>query len=168
VKAFFDSLEHIDHIQTLVDACERDTEWLEYKKASEPFTDTNEISKDVSAFANSSGGVIIYGVSTDRQDKTKPVLIEGVHAKNRETFDRVVNSRIQPPIQGLQIKMIPQDSPQVTVVYVPPSDGAPHQNAGDHKYYRRAASSLSPCPMISWRCISAEGRGRCSRSDSTP
>jgi hypothetical protein len=146
VKAFFDSLQHIDHIQTLVDACERESEGLEYKKASEPFTDTNEISKDVSAFANSSGGVIIYGVSTDRQDKTKPALIEGVHAKNRETFDRVVNSRIQPPIPGLQIKMIPQDSPRVMVVYVPQSDGAPHQNAGDHKYYRRAGIESLPMP----------------------
>src|SRR5688500_4308542 len=32
------------------------------------------------------------------------------------------------------------------VVYVPQSDGAPHQNAGDHKYYRRAGIESLPMP----------------------
>jgi hypothetical protein len=145
MKAFFDNLSTIADVQALIDATERESDVLDYKKASNPFGNTNEISKDVSAFANSSGGVMIFGVSTDDQDKTKPVKIEGVHHKNRETFDRVVNSQIRPLIKGIQVKMIPPDSPKVMVVYVPQSDEAPHQNGGDNKYYRR--SGVESLPM---------------------
>lgn len=146
MRAFYDGLQSIDNIQALIDSPERENDVLEYKGAAQKFgnTEKNEISKDVSAFANSNGGVIIFGVATDPSDKTKPSAIEGVNVTNIETFDRVVNSRIQPSIQGWQKKLIPPDNPRVMVVYVPQSEDPPHQNLADKKYYRRAGTESVP------------------------
>ena len=62
---FFDNLKTLDDIQALIDDAERESEVLEYKTASNHFDnrDKGEIAKDVPAMANSSGGVIIYGVA---------------------------------------------------------------------------------------------------------
>ena len=51
--------------------------------------------KDVSAMANSLGGVIIYGISTDANDKTLPVDIVQIDSRNIEILDRVINARAQ-------------------------------------------------------------------------
>jgi len=94
--------------------------------------------------ANSGGGTIIYGVSTDPKDKTRPVAIEPIAIVNVETFDRVVNSEIRPPILGLSKKLFPADKPQVMIVDVPESENPPHQSLFDNKYYRRSAIETKP------------------------
>lgn len=147
MRDFFEDLRTIDKIQSLIDGCERESEVLEYKRASVSFDERakKEIAKDVSAMANSSGGVIVFGVGTDEDDKTKPTSIEGLSIKNIETFDRVINSRIQPPIRGLRKKVLPEGAPQAMVVYIPASEERPHQNVSDKKYYRR--SGVESIPM---------------------
>ncbi|WP_447963975.1 AlbA family DNA-binding domain-containing protein [Nitrospira sp. Ecomares 2.1] len=124
----------------------RENSTIEYKEAHQKFSNTNEIGKDVSAFANSVGGLIFYGVKCDPNDPTKPKAITGLEPRNIETFDRVVNSSIHHPIKGIKKKLIPDHNPQVMLVYVPQSDESPHQNAGDNKYYVRLGSESKPMP----------------------
>jgi hypothetical protein len=102
-----------------------------------------DVAKDVSAFANSGGGVIIYGVRTD-VDKTLPVDVEGIESRNIETFDRIVNAHIRPEIPGLQRRVLIRDNLTLMVVHVPQSDEAPHQSLTDHRYYRRAGAESLP------------------------
>ena len=58
----FDSLATLDDVQALIDSGMRESEVLEYKTATAVFSDNDkrEIAKDVSAMANSLGGIIIY------------------------------------------------------------------------------------------------------------
>lgn len=99
----------------------------------------NELAKDVSAFANSAGGRIVYGIIEENHSPTG--IDGGVDPAQitREWIEQVIRSRIQPVVQGVVIKPIRLtngffcyviDIPQAIAL-------APHQ-AFDNKYYRRA------------------------------
>lgn len=103
----------------------------------------NEIAKDVSAFANSAGGDILYGVF---QTETPPASFKGidggVNPKNipPEWIEQVINSNIQPRIAGIRITPIElkttHPSYYAYAIHIPASDNAPHQ-ASDKRYYKR-------------------------------
>jgi len=98
----------------------------------------NEISKDISSFANSDGGIIIYGVI---EKDNKPLKIDdGFDPKEigKEWIEQVINSRISPKIENLKIYPInlSNSSKVIYVIDIPQSNKAPHQ-ASDKKYYKR-------------------------------
>jgi hypothetical protein len=147
MSELFETLNSLADIESLIEGCVRESETLEYKGAAAQFDekDKGEIAKDVSAMANSGGGLIVYGITTDRSDKTKPAALAPIYLKNIETFDRVVNSQIKPPIKNLRKKVIPRDQPRVMLIDVPESEDPPHQSLHDKKYYRR--SGVESLPM---------------------
>ena len=83
-------------IQSLIDDKVQESLHLDYKEAravgktSKQYFD---FAKDASAFANSDGGVLIYGV---KEQGHLPVSITGIdHSKfNREFFEQVIRSNI--------------------------------------------------------------------------
>ena len=117
---------------------------LDYKRAAslEKSDDKRiEITKDVSSFANSSGGTIIYGVA-EFQDGDRRHLPERPDPIQRaeiskEWLEQIIQT-IQPRIEGLQVYPVAWDEKANTVCYVveiPQSDTA-HQ-ARDHRYHMR-------------------------------
>ena len=97
-----------------------------------------EIAKDVSAFANSAGGYIVYGISEENHKASSISPIDGT-IFTKEWIEQVIQSRIQRKIDGLSIKpvRINQDLKQsVYVVAVPESPSAPHMTS-DKKFYKR-------------------------------
>lgn len=96
-----------------------------------------ELSKDVSAFANSDGGTIIYGVIEKNHIPTE--IDGGIEAKGkREWIEQILNSRIYPRIPDIKIFPIGlKDKPgyNIFVIELPPGTTA-HQ-ASDLRYYRR-------------------------------
>jgi Putative DNA-binding domain len=118
---------------------------LDYKGAgSLAATDgkKKEIAKDISAFANSDGGIVIYGM-LEHNDKAKSHLPEKLDPIDRtviskEWLEQVINSNIQPKIIGLTIHPIPLASAAHHVAYVVkiPKSNTAHQ-ASDKKYYKR-------------------------------
>lgn len=139
----------ISKLETLIrDEVEEHLE-LEYKRAAAlGKTDKvkNEISKDVSAFANSAGGTLIYGIAegTDSR-KHLPETIDWITDPEitKEWLENVIISRIQPRIPGLQISTVRSETGSVFVVEVPQSMTV-HQ-ASDKKYYKR--HNFSSVPM---------------------
>ena len=97
-----------------------------------------EISKDVSAFANSDGGVIIYGIEEQNHVPKSFSFIDG-NKITKEWLENKIDGNIQQNIEGLLIHPIRIDGKleqTVFIVQIPMSSDAPHIN-GDKKYYCR-------------------------------
>ncbi len=96
-----------------------------------------ELTKDVAAFANSDGGVLIYGV---REKDHLPVAIDdGVKDADikREWIESVILNDISPHADGVTIIPIPRDTGRsLYVIEIAKSFRGPHQSL-DHKYYKR-------------------------------
>jgi hypothetical protein len=118
---------------------------LDYKAS--PALDKNkrdDISKDVSAFANSDGGTLIYGII--EKDNLPISKDSGVENKkmSREQLEQIISSNITPRIDGIKIKQIPLSTDRsIFVVSIPKSHRAPHQ-ARDKKYYKRFNFESTP------------------------
>lgn len=100
-----------------------------------------EITKDVSAMANSAGGLLIYGIA-EYNNPDKRHLPEKIMPVNRTDFPRewleqVINS-IRPRIDGILIHSVNLNSGENEVVYIVeiPQSHTAHQ-AGNQRYYKR-------------------------------
>ena len=117
---------------------------LDYKRAdSLAKTDgkKTEVTKDVSSFANSSGGVLIYGVAefADEPRKHLPERLDPIQRSeiSKEWLDQVIQT-IQPRIEGVVIHPVTISEPDNTVCYVVevPQSHTAHM-ARDHRYHKR-------------------------------
>jgi hypothetical protein len=124
----------------LIASQEKESLILEYKACdalAQNDDKKNELSKDVSAFANSAGGTIIYGIVEGSNVPTK--LDIGFDRKkiSKEWLEQVINSRIQRRIDGVVINQVELTTGSVAyVVVIPQSTRAPHQ-AHDKRFYKR-------------------------------
>ena len=128
-------------VMALIVADVRESLTLDYKRSAALGRDNaprKELSKDVSAFANSAGGMIVYGM-VEKNGKPDS-LDEGCDdaVVSREFIEQIINSTIQPRIHGIVIRQIPRGQGRsIYVISIPQATSlAPHQ-AVDNKYYRR-------------------------------
>ena len=127
-------IHSLEDIESLIQDQIGESLTLEYKK--DLGTKNSEIAKDISAFANTSGGVIIYGIEEDGRIPTSKHWIEG--AKIKEKIENIILTVIQPRLRDVVINPIsnPENSSQaIFVVNIPESPDSPHM--ADHSYYRR-------------------------------
>lgn len=132
-----------EDIEALIHNHVQESFTLDYKRSEALDNDSarkKELSKDVSAFANSAGGVLVYGVI---EEKHLPAGIDDGYDPriiSREWIEHVINSNIQRHIDGIRIKQIElkKRSPGrvIYVVSVPQSKRAPHM-ANGHIFYKR-------------------------------
>lgn len=100
-----------------------------------------EITKDVSAMANSAGGIIVYGIAENpREDKRHlPGKITPVDRTKypREWLEQIIQA-IRPRIDGIVIHAVHLKSGETHAAYVVeiPQSNTAHQ-ASDHRYYKR-------------------------------
>ena len=107
------------------------------------------MSRDVSAFANSRGGFLIYGLDdSGKIDGGVPVdLMNGTI----EWLDNLVPGLVEPRLRGYRLKRIErsgansaiQNGNAVIVIEFPDSEDAPHQ-ARDNRYYIRNNGKKEP------------------------
>ncbi len=117
---------------------------LEYK-ASPALQKTDkkkaELAKDVSSFANSAGGIIIYGICEDEDNHLPRNLDEGLNPIeiNKEWVEDVLQGNIHPRILGIDINQVNLETShpgKVAYVLTIPQGETAHQ-ASDKKYYKR-------------------------------
>lgn len=119
---------------------------IEYKSAAaleKSDGKRKELTKDVSAMANSAGGVIIYGIKEfdEKEKRHLPERIDPIDRTiiSKEWLEQVIGN-IQPRIPNFRIFPIPaiEERPTTKVVYVVEIEPSvtPHQ-ATDKRYYRR-------------------------------
>lgn len=124
-------------LQAFVDSRVQESVTLDYKRLA-ALDNREEISKDISAFANSAGGVIVYGIVEEGQFPSHVDLSVPQKPLDRETLENVITSTIYPRVDGLLIQPIPLSSGATAYVVDIPAASvfAPHQ-AKDKRYYRR-------------------------------
>ena len=117
---------------------------LEYKAAEaldRLETKKKEITKDVSAMANSAGGILIYGISEFSVENKKhlPEKITPVDRRSfpREWVEQIIQA-IRPRIDGIVIHSVNLSSDENHTAYIVeiPQSNTAHQ-ASDHRYYKR-------------------------------
>lgn len=133
-----------EKIQRLIDDKIEEGSQLDYKAAGAfERTDSRktEITKDVSAFANSTGGTIIYGLKEFNSDDRKylPEKIDPIDGRNfsREWLDQIIG-QINPRIENVLITPVRVGAEMWQTCYVVeiPKSHTAHQ-ARDLRYYRR-------------------------------
>ena len=113
---------------------------LDYKSAgalSKIDKKKDEITKDVSALANSDGGIIVYGINEKENKPDSFSYVDG-NIFTKEWLENIINT-IQPRITGIEIFPIRNEGKIEETVYVvkgPKSIDAPHM-ARSKKYYKR-------------------------------
>ncbi|WP_030390999.1 RNA-binding domain-containing protein, partial [Streptomyces sp. NRRL S-241] len=88
----------------------RETQWLDAKKAPYRLTEdpkaVEELTKDVAAFANGGGGVIVVGIAT-RLEHDEEVLdhVVGVDpaAVNVDQIRKLIRQRVSPAPRGVRV-----------------------------------------------------------------
>lgn len=114
--------------------------------------DRANLSKAISGFGNSEGGVIVWGIDC-RDDGTKGDVAQcKVPIDNPKRF----LSRLEGVISGCtvpvhshirhQVVEIGNSNTGFVATYIPKSYLAPHQTVSSYQYYMRAGSSFSPVP----------------------
>ncbi|GGY95707.1 hypothetical protein GCM10010300_44640 [Streptomyces olivaceoviridis] len=104
----------------------KECSWLDVK--SQPYKLGNpaaeeEFCKDVAAFANLHGGLLVIGFSTAaKQDGEIIEAITPIRTAeiNREQYRKILRSRVKPYIRGLEVEWHPIDSEAgILVIYIP-------------------------------------------------
>jgi Putative DNA-binding domain len=133
-------------ILALKEQSEPEGPYLEFKSAK-LLNQKNEkvfetLSKELTAFANAAGGVLIIGVEEDSNhcfDKVEPISDS---TKTVSWLEDGLLPRITPPL-AMTVDEISMDSGRIMVIAVAPSPSAPHQ-AGDLRYYARRLFRVDP------------------------
>jgi hypothetical protein len=116
-----------------------------------------EISKDVSAFANSAGGTIVYGVLEDKHVPTKIDVGYLPTEINKEWLEHVIHGNIQRRIDGIRINPVRLTGSAagkvLYVVSIPQSVRAPHM-AADNRFYKRFDFESKPMEEYEVRDVS--------------
>lgn len=127
-----------DIINSTSDASIEETIIFDAKKEIPP--KNSDVAKDVSAMANSAGGVIVFGIEEDvngRPTIPSPLELKG----QRERIDNIIKTSISevPVFSVSAIESEADSSKGYLVLIIPPSERAPHMVVvkNDRRYYGR-------------------------------
>jgi len=120
---------------------------LDYKKQ---LLGDNKLLKQVSAFANTQGGFLIFGVEeTGKGGYPKENFGINKSQLNKERIEQIILGNIQPRLNvKIQIVEHPDSSKAILVIQIPNSYLKPHMNSRDNKFYKRYEFEALPMTEI--------------------
>lgn len=136
----------LEHILEMRDRGDSESATLEFKSCR-LFDQKNDkifetLSKEITALANSIGGVLIIGVEEDTDRRISKIVPVADGKKHEAWIEDGLLSRITPSLH-LAITRIEADGGHLLVIDVPLSLNAPHQSA-DKRYYARRLFRVDP------------------------
>lgn len=105
-----------------------ESDQIDWKRAApaEGNLKDSDLVKDIAAFANSGGGMVVFGVAEKEGRATGRVDVGEVTETFIRTLRRVAISGIQPPVFGLDVVRLGDDGARALAVVVPASLDVPH------------------------------------------
>jgi len=144
-------------LQNLAAAGVEENEWMEFKGVSHLDTKDDKVkeiwSKSLGAFANSSGGLLIWGINAPHKAANGTSFAKDA-ARLADRLGETLNSVIQPHVPGVLISPVLQNSgPEGFVVcLIPESRFAPHLSLFPRReFFIRCQDSSIPTPYAALR-----------------
>src|SRR5580704_4995005 len=130
-----------------------------------------ELSREISAFANSEGGTLVVGITERREGKMR--VADGIDegsdpkVKTRDWLQQLVHGNVSPYLPGLSVRTIPlsgTEAGRVAYAITVPKGSTAYQ-AKDRKYYGRSESEIQALPDHEVRLRMMMGRTARARVD---
>ena len=157
INDYFEKID-IDEIERFVNDGQEENLNIEFKTVNHPnYNDKNKdydkknISKSLSGFANSDGGIIVWGIEAKENKKKQDIAFQKKPISELTKFLNILNrlegQSVTPVIIGVKHKKIEISNDYGYIItYVPASDLAPHMaNYADKHYYKRSGDSFYTC-----------------------
>jgi hypothetical protein len=123
--------------------------------------DRYEFLADVSSFANSSGGEIIFGIA---EAKGAPTRISGLTIANPDQeilrLEQILRTGVRPPINGIETRAIPLAAGNCAILMrIPRSWNTPHQigQQGSYRFFGRDSNGKYQLDVDSLRTLFRQG-----------
>lgn len=128
------------HLTALVEAGVSENTYLDFKRdlPGRDARGTQDLLADVSAFANSSGGDLLYGIEEDGEGRAANIVPQGgnMDEEARRVQDVLMNN-IEPRVPGLQVVPITVEGGFVLAIRTPQSWAGPHRVRTNNAFYLR-------------------------------
>ncbi len=143
-----DNLQWED-IETFFQTEHEETDQIEFKSGK--FSNEKELkeklTKNVSAFLNSQGGIYIVG-TPEAQKRDKAEFYQGEliplnFSLNKDAIVTAIRDKIEPMPSGYKVKTLEKESKQLLIVETEQSPYSPHMVKGDKYYMRLDGQSLT-------------------------
>ncbi|MCK5018430.1 MAG: ATP-binding protein, partial [Candidatus Peribacteraceae bacterium] len=139
----------LEDMQQLVDDQISEVTSIEYKSALQVITgdEKREFLNDVSSFANTKGGYLIFGIE---EKGSMPTNVKGIKSEDPDAeirrLDNLIRDKITPRIPGIYIKEIPVSSGRYCIVLkIQQSWLKPHMvDMGSNKFFTRNSKGKHP------------------------
>ncbi len=136
-----------EDLQALIDNKVLEAKTIEYKKELNINSDPDkkrEFLADITSFANSSGGDLIFGIEQDNQTGAPKSLI-GIEIENidkeKTRLDNVIRDGVEPRILATKIHPIPLNNSRYAIlIRIQKSWNGPHRIKANSKFYARNSS----------------------------
>jgi schlafen family protein len=139
-----------------------ESEFLDFKGGQQlevNGTDFRELwAKNLSCFANSDGGVVVFGIDAPKGSAKNLSLVQDV-TRLQAKLKELLKSVTEPPVQRVDIEVYrdpPNANTGFVVCYIPASPWRPHQvrlEGQPHQFYIRAADHCVPCNHSTLRAL---------------
>jgi hypothetical protein len=147
----------VDFIKSLPNLPEKtfETDWLDFKSGKSKDEDIKKIwSKAIGAFANSEGGIIVWGVSAKKDQITGIDAVNGIElvpdvCAFKTRLMELRHEACDPPVANIEIKELPVSNSSkegFVVCHIPESSNKPHRSEfSERHFYLRMGDSSREC-----------------------
>ena len=158
-RVLYDSLSTFDDLQQLIDAGESEGLHLECKAPAEPRLNKElraKLAEATSGFANTAGGIIIWGAATTRQAQSGLDVITAIQPLGSVTsfarqIERALPGLTTPATTASETKVIRDPTAQsrgVVVTLIPQTLGDPLQSNVDERFHFRNGDEFTTLPYV--------------------
>jgi hypothetical protein len=137
----------LSDLQSFFSSPQEETSILEFKSGN---TALEKIYREVAAFLNTEGGILIIGAPQEKELGNKKVchgdLDPALKILNQDSLMRTIASNISPSPAGIKMNSFDYRNGKVFIVEIPQSFTPPHQVSEEGKYYIRLEREAKPAP----------------------